>query len=284
MFSTRQIYIPLLHFVRHTNSQSVPYVLSKRVDSCIQVLTLNDEKKANCLSSSMISELHTALRDIGRDPDVRALIISGAGRFFSAGHDLNEIDECTTTESRSKLFNACSQMMQELSDLSVPSVAAIRGPALAAGCQLVAACDLAVSGQSSTFSTPGVKLGLFCSTPAVPLVRAIGLRAAKELLLTGHTIKAQRAYELGLVHRVVPDDQVMDAALELAREIAQHSKPVVALGKCTLNKQASVDSTEVAYTISTEAILKNLQFKDTQSGIRSFVRKQPMPKWSHRAD
>lgn len=116
MFSIRKICIPLLRLVRHTSSRSVPYVLSERVDSCIQVLTLNDEKKANCLSSALISELHNALRDIERDPDVRALIISGAGRFFSAGHDLNEIGEGATTESRSKLFNACSQVRKLCSE------------------------------------------------------------------------------------------------------------------------------------------------------------------------
>ncbi|TPP63037.1 Short chain enoyl-CoA hydratase [Fasciola gigantica] len=175
-------------------------------------------------------------------------------------------------------------MMRQLSGLSVPSIAAIRGPALAGGCQLVAACDLAVAGQSAIFSTPGVKLGLFCSTPAVPLVRAIGLRAAKELLLTGRTIKAQRAYELGLVHRVVPDDQVMDAALELAREITQHSKSVVAMGKQTLDKQAALDSVDEAYSVATQTMLENLELDDTQCGIRAFIQKKPMPKWKHKSN
>ncbi|VDP86933.1 unnamed protein product [Echinostoma caproni] len=284
MYNLHRVAPTLLCSIRCLSSNPARYVLSERVDSCIQILTLNDEKRANCLSFTLIGELHNALLDVQRDQDVRALIIRGAGRFFSAGHDLNEMGEGSTAESRSKLFQTCTEMMQQLARLPVPSIAAIRGPAFAAGCQLVAACDLAVAGEMATFSTPGVKLGLFCSTPGVPLVRAIGVRAAKELLLTGRTINAQRAYELGLIHRLVPDDQVLESALALAREITQHSKPVVSMGKQTLDKQAALESIDEAYSVAAQTMLDNLELEDTKRGIQSFIRKRSMPKWTHKSN
>ncbi|KAF5397338.1 Enoyl-CoA hydratase domain-containing protein 3 mitochondrial [Paragonimus heterotremus] len=174
-------------------------------------------------------------------------------------------------------------MMLDLAKLQIPSIAAVHGPAHAAGCQLVATCDLAVAGQSATFATSGIKLGLFCSTPAIALVRAIGLRAAKEMLFTGHSIDAKRAYELGLVHRVVADERVFEASLELAGEISQHSRPVICMGKRGLTAQASMDISD-AYDVATQVMLHNLELEDTQKGIKSFVNKQPLPVWTHKSD
>ncbi|KAA3673464.1 uncharacterized protein DEA37_0002004 [Paragonimus westermani] len=259
-----------------------PLVLSEYIESGVQVLTLNNATRANCLSLRLIKELHKKIKEVKELDNVRALIIRGGGQFFSAGHDLNELVE-GGAGSRADLFSACSHMMLDLAKLQIPSIAAVHGPAHAAGCQLVATCDLAVAGESATFATSGIKLGLFCSTPAIALVRAIGLRAAKEMLFTGHSIDANRAYELGLVHRVVADEQVFEASLELAREISQHNRPVICMGKRGLTAQASMDISD-AYDVATQVMLHNLELEDTQRGIKSFINKQPLPVWTHKSD
>ncbi|CAH8579963.1 unnamed protein product [Dicrocoelium dendriticum] len=231
----------------------------------------------------MVESLHSAIKKVKAVGDARVLVLRGAGRFFSAGHYLKELVQSENPGSVAQLFSASSQMMLDLTQLEIPSIAAVHGPAYAAGCQLVATCDLAVAGQSATFATPGVKLGLFCTTPAVALVRAIGLRAAKELLLTGRNITAERAYALGLVHRVVPDDQVFEAGLTLAREIAQHSRPVVCLGKRAVSTQMSLDLPD-AYEYANQVMLQNLELEDTKKGIEAFLNKQPMPQWTDKSD
>ncbi|GAA47667.1 enoyl-CoA hydratase domain-containing protein 3 mitochondrial [Clonorchis sinensis] len=253
------------------------------MDAGVHVLTLNNEKRANCLSLAMIRELNAAIKQVKEMPEVRVVVIRGAGRFFSAGHDLKELIQDKGSGKQAEVFSACSNMMVDLAKLRVPSIAAVSGPAHAAGCQLVATCDMAVAGTSATFATPGIKIGLFCSTPAVALIRAIGMRPAKELLFTGRAISATRAYELGLVNRVVPDAQVLESALELAREVAQHSRPVLVMGKQALNAQASLDIEE-SYDLANQVMLENLELTDAQKGIQAFLNKEPMPPWTHKKD
>lgn len=267
-----------------TDSTSAQLVRMDRAGPGIHVLMMQNERQANCLSLPMLRELRACLKQLGRDKDARAIIIRGTDRFFSAGHDLNELIGEKGDHSPADVLAACSEFMQELDKLPIPTIAAVMGPAHAAGCQLVCTCDLAVAGQSATFAVPGVKIGLFCSTPGVALTRSIGIRAAKELLLTGRPISATRSYELGLVHRVVPDDQVHQAAVDLASQITQHSGPIVRMGKRALQTQAAMDDLSDAYDLTTQVMLENLQLKDTQLGIHAFLNKQPMPTWSHEKD
>ncbi|OON23852.1 putative enoyl-CoA hydratase [Opisthorchis viverrini] len=287
--STRRVAVPLgrcgFGLFRHLSSTTQPthLVLTEAMDAGVHVLTLNNEKRANCLSLAMIRELHAAIKRVKEMPEVRVVVIRGSGRFFSAGHDLKELMQDKGSGKWAEVFSACSNMMVDLAKLRVPSIAAVSGPAHAAGCQLVATCDMAVAGTSATFATPGIKIGLFCSTPAVALIRAIGMRPAKELLFTGRAISATRAYELGLVNRVVPDEQVLDSALELAREVAQHSRPVLIMGKQALNAQASLDIEE-SYDLATQVMLENLELSDAQKGIQAFLNKEPMPQWTHKKD
>ncbi|CAH8614047.1 unnamed protein product [Heterobilharzia americana] len=212
------------------------HIKSEVVDGEVQILTLNHPESANSLSLTLMKDLLHALESIKSSQSIRALVITGEGRFFSAGHNLKEIVQLSDANSK-EVFCIALQIMKELAEFPIPSLAAVNGPAVAAGCQLVAACDLAISARSAIFSASGIKLGLFCSTPGVSLVRAIGIRAANELLLTGKSISADRAYELGLVHRVVEDDKLYDASIEFAKEITQHSKDAMQLGLKTLHKQ-----------------------------------------------
>ncbi|CAL8070656.1 unnamed protein product [Calicophoron daubneyi] len=264
--------------IRRISSMTPGLVTSERLEKGIEVLTMNNDKRGNCLSVPMLKELDAAITKANKSKDVRALVICGGPKFFSAGHDLRELHPDRSQTSREEVFTTCARVMLNLANADIPSVAAVRGIAFAAGCQLVAQCDLAVAGQSSTFSTPGVKLGFFCSTPGVPLVRAIGMRAAKELLMTGKVIDANRAYALNLVQKVVPDDQVIEAAVALANEITQHSRPVIAMGRQCLMQQTYMNLKE-AYDLATKVLLENLKLGDASRGIDAFTHKKPTPKW-----
>ncbi|KAH9581310.1 biogenesis of lysosome- organelles complex 1 subunit 2, variant 2 [Schistosoma haematobium] len=219
-----------------------------------------------------MKELLMVLDSIKLSQNIKALVITGEGGFFSSGHNLHEVIKFSDTNSK-KVFSTASEIMEKLTEFPIPSIASVNGPAVAGGCQLVAACDLAISAKSAIFSASSIKLGLFCSTPGVSLVRAIGLRAANELLLTGKAISADRAYELGLVHRVVEDDKLYEASIEFAKEITQHNKDVVQLGRETLHKQASMSLMD-AYAIASDAMVKNLQFSDTKQRIQSFLNRK----------
>ncbi|CAH8864899.1 unnamed protein product [Trichobilharzia szidati] len=265
-----KVYSSCLRFssIRYLSS----HVKSEVIDNEVQILTLNHPKSANSLSLTLMKEFLSFLESIKSSKSIRALMITGEGRFFSAGHNLHEIVQLRDVNPK-EVFSMAVKIMKELAELPVPSIAAVNGPAVAAGCQLVAACDLAISAKSAIFAASGIKLGLFCNTPGVPLVRAIGLRAANELLLTGKNISADRAYELGLVHRVVDDDKLYTAAIDFAKEITQHSKDAMRLGRETLHKQASMPLME-AYTLAAEAMVQNLQFDDTKQGIQSFLNRK----------
>ena len=242
-------------------------------------ITLNRPEKRNALSLELMEELIAALRDVSARDSVRAIVIAGAGPAFSAGHDLSEMidrDEAFF----SHLFEVCTVMMETIHNLPQPVIARVQGIATAAGCQLVAACDLAVASDDARFGTPGVKIGLFCSTPMVPVSRAIGRKRAMQMLLTGETIDALTALDWGLVNRVVAASALDGAVAELVDAIARSSSYTVALGKQAFYDQvdrAEHDAYEHTKTVMTE----NALAADAQEGMSAFLQKRA-PTWTGR--
>ena len=242
-------------------------------------IVINRPERRNALSLELIEELTTALRECSTCADARAIVIEGAGRAFSAGHDLAEMigrDEGFYGE----LFGACTVMMEALHELPQPVIAKVHGIATAAGCQLVAACDLAIAAQGTRFATPGVKIGLFCSTPMVPVCRAVGRKRAMQLLLTGEPIDAATAAEWGLINRVVPGEDLEAAVRELVDAIARSSSYTVAVGKQAFYSQ--IDRSEHdAYDRCQVVMADNARADDAQEGMTAFLAKRP-PAWRGR--
>ena len=258
-----------------------PILLRETVDS-IAVLTLNRPAARNSLSEGLIAELHAALDDIGDDNSVRAVVIAANGPAFSAGHDMKELTERRSDADRGRAYfgqimNACSAMMQAVVHLPKPVVAAVQGIATAAGCQLVASCDLAVASEAAGFATPGVDIGLFCSTPMVALSRNIPRKQAMEMLLTGEPISAATAKNIGLVNRVVAAGTERDAAIALAQKVALKSAYTVKLGKEAFYRQAEMSLAE-AYRYTAEVMTENMMARDAEEGIGAFIEKRE-PKW-----
>jgi|SRR5579875_1469012 enoyl-CoA hydratase/carnithine racemase len=239
-------------------------------------LTLNRPEKRNALSQELLSRLHDKLEEIAADTQVRVVVLAAQGSVFCAGHDLSEMLGCSE-EAYRELFVLCSTVMQQLRALPQPVIARVQGMATAAGCQLVAACDLAVASDNAAFATPGVKIGLFCTTPMVPLVRAIPPRLALEMLLTGKAVSAQQALAWGLVNRVVPADQLDAAIRELTDAIRASSPLTVRIGKRAFYDQLALDEAS-AYARATEVMTKNALCRDAQEGMSAFVHKR-RPTW-----
>ncbi len=240
-------------------------------------LTLNRPEKRNALSRDLLSHLHETLNEIAADARVRVVVLAAQGQVFCAGHDLSEMLGRSEDEYR-ELFTLCSTVMQQFRALPQPVIARVQGMATAAGCQLVAACDLAVAADSAAFATPGVKIGLFCTTPMVPLVRTIAPRAAMEMLLTGKPISSQQALAWGLVNRVVPAEQ-LDAAVREYTEAVRASSPLtVRLGKRAFYDQLALDEAS-AYECATDVMTRNAMCRDAQEGMEAFVRKR-RPTWT----
>lgn len=257
-------------------------VLLRETLGSISVLTLNRPASRNSLSEGLIAELHAALRDIHGDASVRAVVIAAHGPAFSAGHDMKELTARRTDADRGRAYfaeimNACSAMMQAIVHLPKPVVAAVQGVATAAGCQLVASCDLAVASEAATFATPGVDIGLFCSTPMVALSRNVPRKQAMEMLLTGEPVPAARARELGLVNRVVAAGTERDAAIALAEKVALKSAYTVKLGKAAFYRQAEMNLAD-AYRYAAEVMTENMMARDAEEGIGAFIEKRE-PKW-----
>jgi enoyl-CoA hydratase/carnithine racemase len=240
-------------------------------------ITLNRPERRNALSLALMMELITALEEIGAIPEVRAIVIEGAGPAFSAGHDLGEMVG-RDAEFYDRLFETCTVLMETIHRVPQPVIAKVHGIATAAGCQLVASCDLAVAAEATRFATPGVKIGLFCSTPMVPLSRAVGRKRALELLLTGEPIDAAVAREWGLVNRVVPADQLDDAVSELVERIVASSPLTVRIGKEAFYAQVELDE-HGAYELTRRVMAANAQAGDAQEGMGAFLEKRP-PTWS----
>jgi enoyl-CoA hydratase/carnithine racemase len=242
-------------------------------------LTLNRPGRRNALSRSLLGRLEDALAEVALDKSARVVVVSARGPVFCSGHDLSEMTGRTEAEYRD-LFETCSRVMLDLRRLPQPVIARVQGVATAAGCQLVAACDLAVAAIGASFATPGVKIGLFCTTPMVPLVRAIPDKAALEMLFTGAAIDAGRAYELGLVNRVVPAE-ALDATIgELCDAIVAMSPTVMRLGKAAFYELKEIDE-EAAYHRAVDIMTDNALRPDAQEGIGAFLEKR-RPAWSDR--
>jgi enoyl-CoA hydratase/carnithine racemase len=250
--------------------------LETRAQGGIVWITLNRPEKRNALSRALVAELAQVLDQVAIDREARVVVLGAKGPVFSSGHDLSEMIGQAADEYAS-LFDDCSAMMQRLRRLPQPVIARVQGPAVAAGCQLVAACDLAVAAEEATFATPGVKIGLFCTTPMVPLVRAIPAKPALEMLLTGTPITAHRAYDLGLVNRVVPAAGLDDAVRELAGAILASSPLTVRLGKTAFYDQLALDE-PIAYERASDVMTHNAQCHDAQEGMTAFLEKR-QPRW-----
>ena len=242
-------------------------------------ITLNRPEKRNALSLELMEELIAALREVSALESVRAIVIEGAGPAFSAGHDLSEMIE-RDEAFLAHLFAVCTVVMETIQELPQPVIAKVHGIATAAGCQLVAACDLAVAAEAARFGTPGVKIGLFCSTPMVPVSRAVGRKRAMEMLLTGETIDAATALDWGLVNRVVPVSELDASVADLVDAIARSSSYTVAICKRAFYDQvdrAEHDAYEHTRTVMTE----NALAADAQEGMSAFLQKRA-PMWSGR--
>jgi enoyl-CoA hydratase/carnithine racemase len=239
-------------------------------------VTLNRPEKRNALSLELMQELIEALESTGSDTEVRAIVIAGAGPAFSAGHDLGEMVG-RDLPFYERLFDVCSVMMETIHRIPQPVIAKVHGVATAAGCQLVAACDLAVAAADARFATPGVKIGLFCSTPMVPVSRAIGRKRALEMLLTGDLVDAETAREWGLVNRVVLAEQLEEAVSELVAKIARSSPLTVGIGKEAFYSQIELDEHR-AYDLTKAVMAMNSLAGDAQEGICAFLEKRE-PTW-----
>jgi len=242
----------------------------------IALVTLNRPQRRNALSLALMQELIDCLGEIGNRRDLRVVILSAAGKVFSSGHDLSEMVGREAGEYR-KLFDVCTELMQKLQSIPQPVIAAVQGIATAAGCQLVATCDLAIASEDAAFATPGVKIGLFCTTPMVALSRAIGRKRALEMLFTGQLIDAHRAAEWGLVNRVVAADRLQAETRQLAASMAEASDLVVAIGKQAFYTQIDLGQ-QKAYEYAKEVMTSNALAGDAQEGISAFLEKR-IPCW-----
>jgi enoyl-CoA hydratase/carnithine racemase len=253
-------------------------ILLRRDTGGIAWLTLNRPAARNALSMALMEALDAELVRIEADPAVKVVVIGGAGPAFCAGHDLGELRASPTRAAYEATFALCARLMLRVVRLPKPVIARVHGVATAAGCQLVASCDLAVAADTARFATPGVDIGLFCSTPMVALSRAVGRKAAMEMLLTGDLIDAARAREIGLINRVVPAAE-LDAATEaLAKQIASKSPLVLAIGKQAFYRQAEMEL-DAAYRYAAEVMTRNMLARDAAEGIDAFLGKRA-PRWT----
>ncbi|HTB19080.1 MAG TPA: enoyl-CoA hydratase [Bryobacteraceae bacterium] len=251
----------------------MPYQhLLTAIDGQLAIVTLNRPERRNALSLALMTELMACLDALAAEPKVRAIILAASGKVFSSGHDLSEMVGRTVSDYR-RLFDVCTELMAKIQSIPQPVIAQVQGVATAAGCQLVATCDLAIASDQAAFATPGVKIGLFCTTPMVALSRAVGRKRAMEMLLTGQMVDAATAAEWGLVNRVVPAAELEAATRELACKIAQASSFTVALGKQAYYAQIDLDQPK-AYAYAREVMTVNALAHDAQEGISAFLEKR----------
>ncbi len=245
-------------------------------DGEIAVVSMSRPEKRNALSLQMMRELDEALALLGEERKTRVIVLRGEGPAFSAGHDLRELVD-RDVETYRQIFEACVALMARIASVPQPVIAEVARVATAAGCQLVAACDLAVASSEATFATPGVRIGLFCSTPMVALTRNVGRKRAMEMLLTGDPIDAGTALAWGLVNRVVAPERLHDEVLEMARKIASSSASIVGIGKAAFYAQMDLDQS-AAYDYTKEVMTANALASDAHEGITAFLEKRP-PRW-----
>lgn len=257
----------------------MPEVLVSR-DGAVATVTLNRPDRRNALSARLLRELRDALLSIGRDATVHAVILAARGPVFSSGHDLGEMVGSPRAAHR-RLFDLCTETMAAIQAIPQPVIAEVGGLATAAGCQLAASCDLVVAAEQAGFATPGVRIGLFCTTPMVALTRAVGRKRAMEMLLTGEPVDARTAADWGLVNRVVPGDELRAATRRLAGQIAAHSADAVAVGKRAFYAQVDLPQGK-AYDRAVKAMSRNAAADDAQEGMAAFLEKRA-PRWRRAA-
>ena len=243
----------------------------------IAIVTLNRPERRNALSLELMLDLIAGLDEIGRDGGIRAVILAASGKVFCSGHDLGQMAGRDIGEYR-RIFDVCTELMQKLQSIPQPVIAEVQGLATAAGCQLVATCDLAIASEEAAFATPGVKIGLFCTTPMVALTRAIGRKRAMQMLLTGEMVPARVAAEWGLINQAVPAADLPSATRRLAEQVAAASSVVVAIGKQAFYTQIDLDQSK-AYAYAKEVMSMNSLASDAQEGIAAFLGKRA-PCWS----
>ena len=254
-------------------------------DQGILTLTLNDEPRRNALSEAMLDELNVAFSKAGQDPAVRVIVLAANGRAFCAGHDLKELtaarsDDAPARAYYSKIMKMCSAVMRAIVSCPKPVIAQVQGVATAAGCQLVASCDLAIAAETARFATPGVHIGLFCSTPMVALSRNVSNKHAMEMLLTGDMISADRAAQIGLINKAVATEALALAVHEMALKIASKSSMTLATGKRAFYQQSQMSLSD-AYDYTAQIMVDNLMAHDAEEGIEAFISKRD-PKWQDR--
>ena len=264
---------------------AAPPILLREDKGGIAILKLNRPAARNSLSQAMLGTLGEALTALAHERSVRVVILAANGPAFCAGHDLKEITARRADADRGRAYfqrimALCSSVMQQIVTLPQPVIAAVHATATAAGCQLVASCDLAVASQTAKFATPGVNIGLFCSTPMVALSRNVSRKAAMEMLLTGDLISAEDAVRIGLVNRIVTPGSEHAEALKLAEKIAAKSTLTVKIGKAAFYRQAEMPLAE-AYTYASEVMVENMLARDAEEGISAFIEKRE-PKWQDR--
>ncbi|KDE40751.1 Enoyl-CoA hydratase [Nitrincola lacisaponensis] len=262
------------------NSDSL--ILSQLSETGVLRLTLNDESRRNALSEAMLNQLQKVISDVSEDPQVRVVILAASGPAFCAGHNLKEMTAGRAAEDQGRAYFArimqlCSSVMQSIVNCPKPIIAEVKGIATAAGCQLVASCDLAVASTEAKFSTPGVHIGLFCSTPMVALSRNLSNKHAMEMLLLGDMVSAERAAEMGLVNRVVPEGVLQQVTQDMADRIASKSSKTLAIGKRAFYVQREMSLSD-AYEYASAVMVDNMLESDAQEGIRAFMEKRE-PKW-----
>ncbi len=265
-------------------NETTPQPLLRTDQDGVCVLTLNTPRTMNVLSEAMLAALTEVLDEIADDRDVKAVILRSAGEHFCAGHNLKEMtvrraDADGGFQYFQDLFATCSAMMLRVVRLPQPVIAEVKGIATAAGCQLVASCDLAVAAEDARFATSGVNIGLFCSTPMVALSRNVPRKMAMEMLLLGEFLPAARVAEMGLVNRVVPRETLEAASMEMARVIADKSPAAVKVGKRAFYEQAEMPLEE-AYAFAGRVMAENMMARDAEAGIGAFTRKESMPDWT----
>ena len=255
--------------------QQVRYELRNGVG----VLTLNNPGRRNALSTELLGELRDRFREFEDDPGVRVIILRSEGPVFSSGHDLNEMVD-RDEEAYTGVFALCTEVMEAIRLLPKPVIAQVQGLATAAGCQLVATCDLAVAAESASFATPGVQIGLFCTTPGVALARSVlSTKRAMEMLLTGTPVSAAEALGIGLVNRVVADDELEEQVMDLAARIGAASSQTLAVGKPAFYRQIELDR-PAAYEMAQKVMVDNLLKEDAKEGISAFLEKRE-PRWNY---
>jgi enoyl-CoA hydratase/carnithine racemase len=243
----------------------------------IAIVTLNRPERRNALSLELMLDLIAGLDEIGRDGGIRAVILAASGKVFCSGHDLSQMAGRDINEYR-RVFDVCTELMQKLQSIPQPVIAEVQGIATAAGCQLVATCDLAIAAEEAAFATPGVKIGLFCTTPMVALTRAIGRKRAMQMLLTGEMVSARAAAEWGLINETVPAEELQSTTRRLAEKVAAASSLVVGIGKQAFYTQIDLDQPK-AYAYAKEVMSMNALAADAQEGIGAFLGKRA-PCWS----